>query len=42
MCKIEAADELSVDPFQWNALDPGVPNDLLNKVHCETDSIQVG
>jgi hypothetical protein len=40
--KIEAAGEFFVDPHEWNTLDPSVPDDLLNKVHRETDRIHIG
>ena len=40
--EVEAADKLFIDPPERDSLDPGIPDDLLNKVHCETDGIHIG
>ena len=42
MCEIEAINQLSVDPPEWDDLDLGVPNDFLSKVHREPNRICVG
>ena len=42
MGEVETADKFSVDPLEWNTLDPSVPDDILNKVHCEADSTHIG
>ena len=42
MGEVETGDKFSIDPPEWNALDPCVPNDILNKVHCDTDGTYIG
>ena len=42
MGEVETGDKFSIDLLEWSTLDPSVPDDILNKVHCEADGTHIG
>ena len=42
MSPVETADKFSIDLLEWSTLDPSVPNEILNKAHCEADGSHIG